>query len=193
MRRRNRTIVPSGCARAACWAALLLIAPPVCGATDEAIQVRVDPAHDRQVIDGFGGSLAYWGYDADDTSVRYAFDDLGATLVRVPGDLSSSGSPDQYRAALARVSRIAPRAKILVSFWQPRSAAKPDAAEWLDPHPAGGLALRPAHYGAWADAIVARLKVMRDEWGANIVAVSPQNEPNFSTPAWPTCRWDPPA
>jgi O-glycosyl hydrolase len=25
------------------------------------------------------------------------------------------------------------------------------------------------------------------------VAVSPQNEPNFATPAWPTCRWDPPA
>jgi O-glycosyl hydrolase len=35
--------------------------------------------------------------------------------------------------------------------------------------------------------------MMRDDWGANVVAVSPQNEPNFSTPAWPTCRWDPPA
>jgi glucuronoarabinoxylan endo-1,4-beta-xylanase len=157
------------------------------------VQVHVQPGHDRQTIDGFGGSLAYWGYDADDTALRYAFDDLGATLVRVPGDVTASGDPDQYRAAVRRLARIAPQAKLLVSFWQPRSAAKPDAADWLDPHPAGGLSLRPALHDAWADAVVARVKLMRDEWGANIVAVSPQNEPNFSTPAWPTCRWDPPA
>ncbi len=165
-------------------------------ASDEAasvVHVNVQPVHDRQTIDGFGGSLAYWGYDADDAALRYAFEDLGAVFVRVPGDVGSDGNADQYRAALRRVAKLAPAAKILVSFWQPRTAAKPDPAEWLETHPAGGLALRPALYGEWADAIVARLKVMRDDWGLNIVAVSPQNEPNFSTPAWPTCRWDPPA
>src|SRR5262245_2098656 len=157
------------------------------------VQVNVHPAHERQTIDGFGGSLAYWGYDADDTALRYAFEDLGATLVRVPGDVSSDGDANQYRDAMRRVAKLAPKAKVLVSFWQPRTAAKPDPADWLDPHPAGGLALRPALHGEWADAIVARIKVMREEWGLNVVAVSPQNEPNFATPDWPPCRWDPPA
>jgi glucuronoarabinoxylan endo-1,4-beta-xylanase len=176
--------------------AALLTIPCLRAGTDDpasAVYVHVDSAHDRQTMDGFGGSLAYWGYDADDTALRYAFEDLGATLVRIPGDVGTSGEPDQYRACIRRVAKLAPKAKILVSFWQPRTAAKPDAADWLDPHPAGGLALRPALYGEWADAIVARIKVMRDEWGLNVVAVSPQNEPNFSTPLWPTCRWDPPA
>jgi glucuronoarabinoxylan endo-1,4-beta-xylanase len=175
---------------------LLLVVPCVRAGNDDSasvVHVRVEAAHDRQAIDGFGGSLAYWGYDADDTALKYAFDDLGATLLRIPGDVSSTGDPDQYRAALGRVTRVAPAAKILVSFWQPRTPAKPDAADWLEAHPAGGLALRPDLHGAWADAVVARVKVMRDDWKANVVAVSPQNEPNFSTPAWPTCRWDPSA
>src|SRR5688572_24068370 len=93
------------------------------------IDVRVHPAHDRQTIDGFGGSLAYWGYDADDAALRYAFEDLGATLVRVPGDVNSEGDPDQYRAAMRRVAKLAPQAKVMVSFWQPRTAAKPDPAD----------------------------------------------------------------
>ncbi len=173
----------------------LLAVPCLRAGTDDPgsdVHVHVHPAHDRQTIDGFGGSLAYWGYDADDTALRYAFEDLGATLVRVPGDVTSAGDADRYRAALRRVARLAPAAKVLVSFWQPRTAAKPDTADWLDTHPAGGLSLRPALYGAWADAVVARIKVMRDEWRVNVVVVSPQNEPNFATPAWPTCRWDPP-
>lgn len=196
---RDRKLALNGPGRAVAWAVLLaplLIFPCVRAGTDDrasAVHVHVHRAHERQTIDGFGGSLAYWGYDADDTALRYAFEDLGATLVRVPGDVGSNGDPDQYRAVVRRVAKLAPDAKVVVSFWQPRTAAKPDPADWLDPHPAGGLALRPALHGTWADAIVARVKVMRDEWGANIVAVSPQNEPNFSTPAWPTCRWDPPA
>src|SRR5947209_1167965 len=98
------------------------------GASDEpvpVVHVQVEAIHDRQVIEGFGGSIAYWGYDADETALRYAFEDLGATLVRVPGDIGAKGEPEQYRAALRRVAAVAPEAKVLVSFWQPRSAAKP--------------------------------------------------------------------
>ena len=194
-----RKLASHGPRRSAAWAIFLaaLAAIPFLRAdTDDpasVVHVHVHPAHDRQTIEGFGGSLAYWGYDADDTALKYAFDDLGATLVRVPGDAGSDADPNQYQACIRRVAKLAPKAKVLVSFWQPRTAAKPDPADWLDKHPAGGLALRPALHGEWADAVVARIKLMRDEWGANIVAVSPQNEPNFSTDAWPTCRWDPPA
>jgi O-glycosyl hydrolase len=181
----------------ACAVVLIALLVDLCPCADDdagsVVHVQVQSGNDRQTIDGFGGSLAYWGYDADDTALRYAFEDLGATLVRVPGDVGADGDAEQYRAALRRVTRLAPQTKILVSFWQPRTALKPDPADWLETHPAGGLALRPALYDAWADAIVARIKLMRDDWGVNVVAVSPQNEPNFSTPAWPTCRWDPPA
>src|SRR5262245_58351666 len=109
MRARNPKLPPSGPRRAVAWAVLLtpLLAVPCLGTgTDDpgsVVQVHVHPAHDRQAIDGFGGSLAYWGYDADDAALRYAFDDLGATLVRVPGDVSSAADADQYRAALRRV------------------------------------------------------------------------------------------
>lgn len=187
---------PSRASASVVLLAALLIIPCLRADSDDpasVVHVRVHPAHDRQTIDGFGGSLAYWGYDADDTALRYAFDDLGATLVRFQGDIGSNGEPDQYRAVVRRVAKLAPTVKVMISFWQPRTAAKPDPADWLDKHPAGGLALRPALHGEWADAVVARIKLMRAEWGANIVAVSPQNEPNFSTDAWPTCRWDPPA
>src|SRR3954470_18403090 len=110
--------------RAAAWPSPLpppLALPWLRAGTDEAaaaVHVHVHPAHDRQTIDGFGGSLAYWGDDADDTALRYAFDDLGATLVRVPGDVTATGDPDQYRAVVRRVAKLAPGAKVLVSFWQ---------------------------------------------------------------------------
>src|SRR5207247_5298991 len=123
-------------------------------------------------------------------ALRYAFDDLGATLVRVPGDIPDG---DQYRAVMRRVAKLAPKAKVLVSFWQPRTAAKPDPADWLETHPAGGLSLRPALYVEWADALVPGVKVMRNERGLNSGPASPQNEPNSSTPPCPTSRWHPPA
>src|SRR5207302_8409581 len=79
--------------------------------------VEVGRSQERQVIDGFGGSLAFWGYDADERALRFAFDDLGATIVRVPGEVSAAGETDEYRAALERVARVAPKAQVLLSFW----------------------------------------------------------------------------
>src|SRR5687767_11302767 len=107
--------------------AMLLAAACLHAGTDDpdsVVQVKIHPAHDRQTIDGFGGSLAYWGYDADDTALRYALEDFGATFVRVPGDVGPKGEAGQYEAVVRRVAKLAPRAKMLVSFWQPRTAAK---------------------------------------------------------------------
>lgn len=155
--------------------------------------VEVAPSSDRQVIDGFGGSLAFWGFDASEEAMRYALEDLGATLVRVPGEASRSGSTDEYRSALARVTRIAPGAKVVLSFWQPRSAEKPAVSDWLDDLGEKGYALKPSMRGAWADEIVRRVRTIRNDWGANVQVVSVQNEPNFSVPGSLTCRWEPPA
>src|SRR2546421_19077 len=76
---------------------------------------------------------------------------------------------------------------------EPGSAVRRARAAGREPPPAGGPAPRRALHGEWAAAAAARVKVMRDEWGLNVVPVTPQNEPNFAPPAWPTCRWDPPA
>ncbi len=57
------------------------------------LEVRVERSRDRQVIDGFGGSLAYWGYNADEAALRIAFEDLGATIVRIPAEVAQRGRP----------------------------------------------------------------------------------------------------
>lgn len=174
-------------------AALLLACALTSQAEPVAIAIAVDAAHERQVIDGFGGSLAFWGYDADDAALRYAFDDLGATIVRVPGDVGTSGRADEYRATLQRVTKLAPQAKVLVAFWQPRSSAEPGLTNRLDAMGDQGYALKPARRADWAAEIAARLRMMRDDWGVNVTVASPQNEPNFSMPGTPTCRWTPAA
>ena len=173
--------------------ALLLIAISgrIVRAEAIAINITVDADHQRQVVDGFGGSLAFWGYDADQTSLRYALDDLGATIVRVPGEVAQSGRTDEYRAALRRVTRLSPQAKVLVAFWQPRSPSEPGRPYWLDEAGADGYTLKPARRADWAAEIAARLRLMRDQWGVNVAVASPQNEPNFSLPGTLTCRWAP--
>src|SRR5262249_43401848 len=143
--------------------------------------------------DGFGGSLAFWGFDASEEALSYAFDDLGATIVRVPGEISVSGAPDQYRPALRRVTKLAPRAQAVLSFWQPRSAAKPKSSDWVDELGEKGYALKASMRAAWADEIVQRVQTIRHEWGANVRVVSVQNEPDFSVPGAQTCRWEPQA
>src|SRR3712207_5773045 len=85
------------------------------------LEVRVERAREWQVIDGFGGSLAYWGYNADETALRHALTDLGATIVRIPAEVPKEDDPEVYRAVLRRVAKVAPEAKVFLSFWQPRS------------------------------------------------------------------------
>lgn len=91
-------------------------------AAAKTLTLEVQRSRDRQVMDGFGGSLAFWGFDADEEALWYAFEDLGAAIVLVPGEVSTSGLADDYHAVLKRVARVAPKAKVL-SCWQPRSSA----------------------------------------------------------------------
>jgi len=160
------------------------------GATNDLI-IDVRQSQDRQIIDGFGGSLAFWGFDASEEALRYAFEDLGATIVRVPGEVSMSGAPDEYRAAHGRGTNLAPQAKVVLSFWQPRSSGRPKVSDWLDSLGEKGYALKPSMRAAWSDEIVRRVQTVRRDWGANVHAVSVQNEPNFSVPGSLTCRWEP--
>src|SRR3954447_26471436 len=130
-------------------ATLLVVAAALAlGPGPDGIEVRVERARDRQVIDGFGGALAYWGYNADEAALRVAFEDLGATIVRIPAEVPQAGDPDTYRAVLERVSRVAPEAKVYLSFWQPRAQDATRPEDWLDVDAAGMYRLKPARAGA---------------------------------------------
>lgn len=157
------------------------------------LEIRVGRDRDRQVIDGFGGALAYWGYNADEAALRLAVEDLGATIVRIPAEVTQAGDPDAYRDVVRRVAKVAPEAKVYLSFWQPRSKDRTRPEDWLDLDAAGMYRLRPAMAAAWADEMAARVVAIRRDWGANVVAVGVQNEPNFSAPGTLTCAWDPEA
>ena len=152
------------------------------------LEIRVERPRDRQVIDGFGGSLAYWGYNADETALRHAFEDLGATIVRIPAEVPKEGDPDAYRDVLRRVAKVAPEAKVYLTFWQPRSEDRPQPEDWLDSDAEGKYRLKPAMAAAWADEMVARVVAIRRDWGANVVAVGVQNEPEFLAARHPHLR-----
>jgi hypothetical protein len=72
------------------------------------------------------------GYNADEVALRHALGDVGATIVRIPGEVSQSGDPEAYRGALRRVARVLPAAKIFLTFWQPWSKDRPRPEDWLD-------------------------------------------------------------
>ncbi len=155
------------------------------------LDIKVEHSRDRQVIDGFGGSLAYWGYNADESTLRQALGELGGTIVRIPGEVGQSGDPEVYRDTLRRVAKIAPDARIYLTFWQPRSRRMPRPEDWLDLDASKKYRLKPARIADWAEEMVSRIRAIRREWGANVVAVGVQNEPNFSQPGTPTCAWEP--
>ena len=172
-------------------AALVLTATAPDDGLAAAIEVRVERDRERQVIDGFGGSLAYWGFNADEEALRVAIEEVGATIVRIPGEVSQSGDPDAHRPVLDRLKRVAPDAKVYVTFWQPRSADRPRPEGWLDLDAENKYRLKPELVDEWAEEMVERLTTIRRDWGANIAAVGVQNEPNFSQPNTPTCAWEP--
>jgi hypothetical protein len=47
------------------------------------LHVEIEGSRGRQVIEGFGGSLAFWGYNADKFSRRQAIEEVGWTIVRI--------------------------------------------------------------------------------------------------------------
>jgi len=173
--------------------AILLSGGTVTGGTDtvRTVDISVSMSAGRQVIDGFGGSLAFWGYDADETSLRYALKDLGATIVRFQGEVSPSGNDTDYMNVLQRAARISPGTRFLATFWQPRSKDKLSKEDWLDKDTSGAYFLKPAMKEAWANEIVSRITTFTRDWGINVSAIGVQNEANWSIPGTQTCKWQP--
>ena len=157
------------------------------------IKLDVQEERVRQSIDGFGGSIAFWGVNADDKALEAAINGLNVSIVRVQGEVSKTGDAERNRDVLQRATRVNPDLQVLLTFWQPRSAKHPDNNYWLDIVESNGaeqFRLKPSREDEWADEMIARV-LQHQKWGVNVEVVAVQNESNWSHPGTQTCGWEP--
>ena len=157
------------------------------------LQIEVNLDRPRQKIDGFGGSIAFWGTNPDDETMSIAFEELKTSLLRVQGEVSRKGSIDHNKEVLLRAMKINPQLEVLLTFWQPRSAELLEAGDWMDEVKGSEYlqySLKASMEEAWASEIVKRTCQYLD-WGVNVTTIGVQNETNYSKVGSQTCVWDP--
>ena len=157
------------------------------------IKLDVQDQRVRQSIDGFGGSIAFWGVHADDQALEAAINGLNVNIIRVQGEVSKTGDAERNRDVLQRATRVNPDLKVLLTFWQPRSVTQPGNDYWLDIVEFNGteqFRLKSSKEDEWADEMIARV-LQHQKWGVNVEVVAVQNESNWSHPGTQTCGWDP--
>ena len=162
-------------------------------ATSTTIQIDTSVSRRRQAIDGFGGSVAFWGTKADDEALTATLDELNANIIRVQGEVTKAGLTDHNVALLQRGMAVNPSLQVLLTFWQPRSAEHLEPEYWLRAEQIDGTEqyiLRDDRMEQWADELVSRVKVYRT-LGINVTAIGVQNESNWSHEGTQTCRWEP--
>ncbi|MCP4885671.1 MAG: sulfatase-like hydrolase/transferase [Planctomycetaceae bacterium] len=157
------------------------------------LNIDAGPTNLRQTIDGFGGSIAFWGTQADNQALQIAIEELEVSILRAQGEVAKNGRVDYNKDILQRAMKLNPELNVLQTFWQPRSAKQPEIDDWLDVQTLNGqeqYVLKPAMRDAWAEELVDRVRQYRD-WGINVTTVGVQNEANWSHPGTQTCRWNP--
>ena len=169
--------------------------PPRPNSASKRQSLFVDPSADklRQSIDGFGGSIAFWGTNADDESLKIAFRELKTNILRAQGEVTRKGITDHNRDVLQRAMKINPKLEVMLTFWQPRSTTLPEVSDWLDVEEAENgdrYVLKPSMDAMWAEEIVQRTKQYLD-WGIRVETLGVQNETNYSKVGTQTCIWDP--
>ena len=164
-------------------------------AQKQVIQIDPSPENLRQSIDGFGGSIAFWGIRADDEALKCAFSELKTTILRAQGEVSKKGIIDHNREILQRAMKLNPDLEVLLTFWQPRSSTLLKTEDWLDEIKTEEgkdeqYFLKPEMEDKWAEEIVHRVQQYLD-WGINVTNLGVQNETNYSHIGTQTCIWDP--
>ena len=147
----------------------------------------------KQSIDGFGGSVAFWGTNPDDQTMNFAFKELKVSILRAQGEISPHGKADHNKEVLQRAMKLNPELQILLTFWQPRSLELLNKSDWLkivDSHQGKQYELKYSMEDAWADEIVRRTQKYLS-WGINVTTIGVQNETNYSKVGSQTCIWDP--
>jgi glucuronoarabinoxylan endo-1,4-beta-xylanase len=158
----------------------------VAGAASAAT-VTLNPAIKYQTIDGFGGfgprtcwycGGPYW----DSTWLRTVVDSMGATLIRNEYASEEAGQDANWATMSPWVKAVNDYARSkgeplawILSAWSPPSAMKDNGSL------KNGGSLRTTSYDAYADWWVEAITKYR-AIGAEVRAISMQNEPRFSEP-----------
>lgn len=156
--------------------------------------VAVDPSVEYQEIDGFGGALAFyenWVTAAPKKEEIYKllFEDLGLDILRLRNVYEySGGDPMQYGVEFYEAAkRYNPEIKVLISSWSPPARLKQGEVMNGGTLRKEGSSFMYAEYAEyWLDSLDAydKERVVPDY-------ISIQNEPDYVTDGWETCRFDP--
>jgi len=129
-----------------------------------AITVTIDATTRYQTIVGFGGRVFATPQNASDI-----VNDAGLSAVRFDWCAAGNGVDD------ARPYTTAGCRTVIGSCWSPPANLK-------DNHSIANGSLPPANYSAFADFTIQQLQKFRTDYGFELYALSPQNEPRFDEP-----------
>lgn len=185
------------------------------GQGTQSVKIHVDPTTTYQTIDGFGASLtdsSAWLMDSklssgertqlleslfsqesgiglsmlrlpmgasDFALAEYTYDDTPGNAPDLDLDLFSIGYDQAYIIpTLQQMQTINPQLKIIASPWSPPA--------WMKtPQTLRGGSLRSQYYGVYADYFV-RFVQAYAQFGIDIYAVTPQNEPGNNSTGLPS-------
>ena len=165
-------------------------APPVAKPN---VRVDLSRLNIRQNIDGFGGSVAFWATDADDSAIEAALHGLQTNILRVQGEVTKTGRTQHNVDLLKKSLALNPNLQVLLTFWQPRSELQAESSYWLEAVEINSelhYQLKAAREQEWADEIISRVRQYA-EWGVRPTHLGVQNESNWSHEGTQTCRWEP--
>ncbi|MFG6486879.1 glycoside hydrolase family 30 beta sandwich domain-containing protein [Roseateles sp. BYS78W] len=175
------------------WVSTLLTVKPA------ATPASIDFTATRQVIDGFGGSAAWYYTTMSQTRLDTLFgtqlpDSLGLSILRLRiapaawNATTQTADTSAWTAELANGTAAQARgARVFSSSWSPPASLKIVNADRTDPLWSGRL--DPAQYGAYAQYLNAYIRYAATR-GVNLAAISPQNEPDWDPTNYESCLWN---
>ncbi len=140
----------------------------------------------RQRMDGFGASSAFFGAEISEDDAQWLFseeDGLGLSLHRVLIEIDAT-TPELATAQQA----YAYGTKIWATAWTPPPEWKTNGRREANYNGELGR-LRPENYADYANHLADFVEWMEAS-GVPVVAVSPQNEPDWEA-TWDGCVWSP--
>ena len=73
--------------------------------------IELETAKLAQRMDGFGGSIAFWGTHPDDRALSASILELDVSILRVQGEVAPNGDDSHNREILQRAVSMNPKLK----------------------------------------------------------------------------------
>lgn len=155
------------------------------------VAVTVDRGVEHQTIDGLGGfgAMMPWWFSGpfyNDDFLDLLIDTLGLTIHRTelyprPSQTENYTKQIPFLNALRqKAERSGEPLLFTASVWSPPGDMKSEGST------TGGYLL-PEHYTAYADYLIQYIADFKEDVGADLYALSPQNEPGFCFPYNSSC------